>query len=287
MVFIAFVAVYLLHPEVLHAFIVYYLGVVLMVMIAFTRVTLYTTFLWILSRSETAKNLIAPILFKIWCIEVDDAHQWITEEIARIWNQSVVYFVNHTNLSQLNRALQYIEDNEEARCVRVVHVHAETDPTPHYLIECVRLLDCVYPKMRLDCILVPGEFGPALIEHLANSLDVPVNCMFINCPKAEFRYSLDQLRGVRVILNAEKSSMLEKMPAPSDFMSKDDPMHRKISDPGRQISGSSSKLRNSRHEGSNAKLRNSPTNALPRQSSTEVSPAARYESNLPQRQTTV
>lgn len=216
MVSCAFFAVYLLHAEMLEYFVYYYLMVVFMVGLAFTRVSTYTTFLWILSRSSFAKSLLSSF---ISAKDKDDAQEWITEEIGRLWNQSVIYFVNHTNLSQLNRALQYIEENEEARCVRVVHVHAEEDPTPHYLIECVRLLDCVYPKMRLDCILVPGDFGPALIEHLADSLDVPVNCMFINCPKAQFRYSLDQLRGVRVILNSESSSMLEKIQTPSTLMS--------------------------------------------------------------------
>jgi len=216
MVSCAFFAVYLLHAEMLEYFLYYYLLVVFMVGLAFTRVSTYTTFLWILSRSETAKSLLSHF---ISIKDKDEAQEWITEEIGRLWNQSVIYFVNHTNLSQLNRALQYIEDNEEARCVWVVHVYPEEDPTPHYLIECVRLLDCVYPKIRLDCILVPGEFGPALIEHLADSLDIPVNCMFINCPKAEFRYSLDQLRGVRVILNSESSSMLEKIHTPSNLMS--------------------------------------------------------------------
>jgi len=214
MVSCAFLAVYLLHPETLHYFFVYYCITVFMVTLAFTRISTYTTFLWVLSRSEIARNLISRVL------KIPDPQEWILQEIARLWNQSVVYFVKHTNLSQLNRALQYIEENEEARCLRVVHVYGEEDPTPHYLIECVRLLDCVYPKIRMDCILVPGEFGPALIEHLANSLGVPVNCMFINCPKEGFRYSLDQLRGVRVILNSEKSSMLEKINTPSNFMSK-------------------------------------------------------------------
>jgi len=213
MVSLAFLAVYLLHPETLQYFFLYFFGIVFIVTLAFTRISIYTTFLWALSRSETGKSFLSGVC------HIADPQQWILEEIARLWNQSVVYFVKNTNLSQLNRALQYIENNEEARCVRLVHVHGEGDPTPHYLIECVRLLDCVYPKIRMDCILVPGDFGPALIEHLASSLGIPVNCMFMNCPKEGFRYSLDQLRGVRVILNSEKSSMLETIKTPSNFMS--------------------------------------------------------------------
>jgi len=213
MVSSAFFAVYLLHPETLRYFITYYLLVVLMVGIAYTRVSIYTTFLWVLSRSEYAQKLL------ILLVRTNDPNKFIQKQIAALWNQSVVYFVKHTNISQLNRALQYIEENEEARCVRVVHIHEEDDPTPHYLIECVRLLDCVYPKIRLDCILMPGEFCPALIEHLSKSLAVPVNCMFINCPKEGCKYGLDELRGVRVILNSEKSSMLETINTSKNVMS--------------------------------------------------------------------
>jgi len=154
-------------------------------------------------------------------VNTDDPSQWTLEEITRLWGQSVVYFVKATNLSQLNRALLYIEENEEARSVKVVHVYDESEPTPQYLIECVRLLDCVYPKIRVDCILVPGTFGPAIVEHLSSSLGVPVNSMLMNCPKETggHSWSLDQLRGVRVILNSETSSLLEKIDAPGNFMS--------------------------------------------------------------------
>lgn len=213
MVSLAFLAVYLLHPETLHYFVMYYLITVLLVTLAFTRITLYTGFLYILSGSEIARILISL------SFGIEDPQRWMLDEISRLWNQSVVYFVKSTNPSQLNRALQYIESNEEARCLRVVHIHGEEDETPHFLLECVRLLDIVYPKIRIDCILVPGDFGPALIEHLSNSLGVSVNCMFINCPKDGFKYSLDELRGVRVILNSEKSSILEKIDAPPNVMS--------------------------------------------------------------------
>jgi amino acid transporter len=212
MVSFAFMAVYLLHPETLRFFFAYYLGVVFVVALAFARTSIYTTLLWVVSRSEIASKFMARVL------RISEPQQWMMEEMARLWNQSVVYFVKNIDLSQLNRALQYIEENEEARCLRVVHVYGEDDPMPHHLIECVRMLDCVYPKIRLDCILVPGEFGPALMEHLSDSLAVPTNCMFINCPKEGFKYSLDQLRGVRVILNTEKSSMLEKINTPHNFV---------------------------------------------------------------------
>merc|ERR1719454_2341964 len=128
----------------LQYFWIYYAFTVVMVMLAFTRIQIYSTFLWVLSRSETAKKF-----FLGKGSDSRDKQNWILEEISRLTSQSVVYFVNHTSLSHLNRAIQYIEDNEKARCVRVVHVCDEDDPAPQYLMECVRMLDMVYTQMRL------------------------------------------------------------------------------------------------------------------------------------------
>jgi hypothetical protein len=202
----AFSAVYLLHPDVLTCFDYYYGVTVLAVMMAFWRVSMYTTFLWILSRSAILQTIIG------WVLHHDHVQDWILDQISRLWRQTVVYFVKHPDVAQINRALQYIEDNEEARCVRVVHVYDEerTPRTPYDFVHCVQTLDSVYPKVRMDCVLVRGEFGPAMIDHIARKLSVPINCMFMNCPKEEFRFTLDELKGVRIILNSEKSSMLER-----------------------------------------------------------------------------
>merc|ERR1711933_711035 len=111
-------------------------------------------------------------------------------------------------MSQINRALQYIEENEEARWVKLVHVYAKEEEIPEHLLEYVQLLDCVYPKIRIDCILVRGEFGPAMMQYISRRLSVPVNCMFISCPRHNFP-PLSRMGGVRVILNSEKGNLLD------------------------------------------------------------------------------
>merc|ERR1711920_382540 len=102
-----------------------------------------------------------------------------------------------------------IEENEEARWVRVVHVYAELDDIPANLLEYIQFLDCVYPRIRIDCILAHGDFGPAMVQHIAERIGVPVNCMFINCPEYNFKHSLDRMGGVRVIMNSERASLLD------------------------------------------------------------------------------
>jgi len=212
MVALAFTAVVLLHPNVLTYFYIYYGTTVLMVMTTFARVTIFTAFLKLLRESKSARFVIKS-LFK----EPGIVQKWVQNKLSRIRRQGVVYFTKSASLSQINRALQYIEENEEARWVRVVHVYAEDDPSVlSHLVECVQILDCVYPRIRIDCVLVRGEFGPAIVQHISERVQVPVNCMFINCPKTTFKHSLDRMGGVRVILNSERGSLMDGLTTKAD-----------------------------------------------------------------------
>jgi len=199
----AFTAVVFLHPAVLTYFYIYYGSTTLMVMTTFARVSIFTTFLRVLSHSKVMQSVIKRF------VDFDVVQQWTVAKLRRLRNQGVIYFTKSANMSQINRALQYIEENEEARWVRVVHVYTEESDIPVHLLHYVQLLDCVYPKIRIDCILVRGEFGPGLVAQVAERISVPVNCMFINCPKQGFKHSLDRMGGVRVILNSEKGSLLD------------------------------------------------------------------------------
>merc|ERR1712176_549533 len=179
-------------------FYIYYGITALMVMTTFERVNLFTAFLKLLSNSKAVRSMI-----KIF-IRADIMQEWTVMQLQKLRSQGVVYFTKSANLSQINMALQYIEDNEEARWVRVIHVYQNEKDIPRHLQEYVQFLDCVYPKTRIDCILVRGEFSPTCVRYISKRIEVPVNCMFINCPKHDFKHPLDTMGGVRVILSSEK-----------------------------------------------------------------------------------
>ncbi|CAE8627635.1 unnamed protein product [Polarella glacialis] len=205
----AFTAVVLLHPEMLTYFYVYYGITTLMVMLTFARENIFTAFLTLLSHSKVAGAAIKCIMHK------DVAEMWIRTKLKTLRNQGVVYFTKSASISQINRAVQYIEQNEEARWLKVIHAYTEDEPIPPNLLEYVQMLDCVYPKIKIDCIVVRGEFSPELVQYISTRLSVPVNSMFINCPKHNFKHSLDRMGGVRVILNSEKASLLEGVSGPT------------------------------------------------------------------------
>eukprot|EP00929_Paragymnodinium_shiwhaense_P117578 TRINITY_DN8835_c0_g1_i4.p1 TRINITY_DN8835_c0_g1~~TRINITY_DN8835_c0_g1_i4.p1 ORF type:complete len:823 (+),score=107.50 TRINITY_DN8835_c0_g1_i4:114-2582(+) len=205
LVSIAFTAVVLLHPDMLTYFYVYYGITVVMVMTTFARVSLFTAALRILHDSQAVRSVLK------FFVRMDVAQHWILTQLQALRSQSVVYFTKNANLSQINMALQYIEDNEEARYVRIIHVFSSDDKIPKHLLEYVQLLDCVYPSTRIDCILVKGEFCPAIVQYISKRIHVAVNCMFINCPKHDFKHPLDTMGGLRVIQSSEKGSLLDDL----------------------------------------------------------------------------
>lgn len=231
----AFTAVVLLHPEMLTYFYMYYGVTTFMVMTTFARVALFSGLLSIVTTNRLVRRVVK--LF----IKMDVAEKWVMSKLDLLRSQGVVYFTKNASLSQINRALQYIEENEEARWVRVVHVYQDSKDIPQNLVEYVQLLDCVYPRIRVDCILAKGEFGPAMVQHISSRISVPMNCMFINCPRKNFEHSLDRMGGVRVILNSEKGSLLDgikTMASPTESSISTDEMRRGVRQHTRSFLGS-------------------------------------------------
>lgn len=202
----AFIGVVLHHRDMLTYFFLYYGLTVCVVMITFARAGVFTSLMKFISTTPQAQMLLQ--LF----VSNDEVEAWIKASLKLLWNQRVLYFTKRANLSQINRAVQYIEENEEARIVGVVRVHGDgADDELNEFLDCVQLIDRVYPQIRVDCVLAKGEFSPSMIPYLAEQMQVPVNCMFINCPKHDFRIPIDELGGVRIIMNSERSRILDSM----------------------------------------------------------------------------
>lgn len=64
----------------------------------------------------------------------------------------------------------------------------------------VKVLDVMYPKLRLDLLVVDERpFGPGLIHWLERTMGIRSNAMFIACPDEDFPHALGSLGGIRVI----------------------------------------------------------------------------------------
>lgn len=124
----------------------------------------------------------------------------LIRQINRINRFQVVYFSRGDNLAALNRAARYVLDNELTNRLRVVHCYEDEAQIAQELAGQLSTIDQMYPKIRIDLLLVKGRFGPELIDALSRRLGVPKNYMFIGTPGDSFPHNIAQLGGVRLIM---------------------------------------------------------------------------------------
>jgi amino acid transporter len=127
-------------------------------------------------------------------------HASILREIERVNEKPMVYFTKGDSLVTLNQAALYVLDNEQTSRLKVVYVYEEEGGIPPHLAGHLKLLDQLYPQLRIDFLAVKGTFGPKLVGALSRHLRVPRNHMFIGTPGDRFPHRIADLGGVRVVL---------------------------------------------------------------------------------------
>lgn len=127
-------------------------------------------------------------------------HAAILREIERINRRAMVYFTRGDSLVTLNQAALYVLDNEQTSRLKVVHVYEDEHDIPPDLADHLKLIDHMYPQLRIDFVAVKGSFGPELVDALSRRLRVPKNYMFIGTPGDRFPHRIEDLGGVRVVL---------------------------------------------------------------------------------------
>ncbi len=124
----------------------------------------------------------------------------IQREMVRINERPMVYFTRGDSMVTLNQAALYVLDNEQTSRLKVVHVFDEQNAIPPQLAEQLRVIDHLYPTLRVDFVAVKGTFGPELVEALSRRFKVPKNYMFIGTPGDRLPHRIEDLGGVRVVL---------------------------------------------------------------------------------------
>ena len=107
-------------------------------------------------------------------------------EIQRINSRELVFFTEDDSLPLLNEMALYVLQNEQNKRLRVVHCYTDMGAIPTQLGANIGTIDHIYPELRIDLLLVRGEFGPTLIERLSRRLSIPKNYMFIGTPSDRF-----------------------------------------------------------------------------------------------------
>lgn len=178
----------ILNPAYVKVFIVYFSVAVGVVAVMLYRIQILNLALMM---SELAIKQINQVNKEI--------DSWIRRHINLINSQAVIFFSKGDSISTLNKAALYVLQNEQSKQLKVVHCY-QTQEHIDNLKKQLSVLDRIYPELKIDLVLVKGQFSPELIEIISKKLGVPKNYMFIGTPGDRFPHNIRDLGGVRLIM---------------------------------------------------------------------------------------
>lgn len=117
----------------------------------------------------------------------------------KIHSQEFVFFTKGDDVAILNKVMQYVQDNETTRKLKIVNIRV-TQQYNEDLKRDIEVLDRAYPDIHIEFIEIDGVFGPKLIDELSLKWNIPKNFMFIASPGNKFSYRVSELGGVRLIM---------------------------------------------------------------------------------------
>jgi len=120
--------------------------------------------------------------------------------LLRMRQTSVIFFTKTDKIHVLNKAVLYAHENEMCDNIKLVHVYSDENEIPSQLKENHYIIDHMYPKIKIDLVLVHGVFCPEMARMLSAQFKVPLSYMFIQCPTKDFPYSIGDFGGVRTIM---------------------------------------------------------------------------------------
>ncbi|KAI8343476.1 amino acid permease-domain-containing protein [Chlamydoabsidia padenii] len=178
-------------PLIAAYFIIYFVVVVLVIMVMFRSGLLLKISYWLFDRIGTI-----PVLAGI----SRKAGQWLVKEIKGLRKQPIVFFAKTDEPHVLNKAILYVQANEDSSHIKLVHIYDRIEDIPQQLEMNHELLDKVYPKIQLDLIFIQGTFDPAMVDAISEQLQVPRSFMFIGCPGPNFKHAIGDFDGIRIIM---------------------------------------------------------------------------------------
>jgi len=179
----------ILNPYYLAIFFEYLIPTLLVVYFMLYRTTIFKLFLQIIEYVFPDKG---PLFYEL--------NARTKHLLAHINNQQFVYFTNHDNVAILNKVMQYIEENEPTRKLKIVAVVKDGESLASNLVSDINVLDRAYPNIAIEFVQEPGVFGPEKVKELSKRWNIPTNFMFIGSPGHDFPYKIQELGEVRLII---------------------------------------------------------------------------------------
>ncbi len=171
-------------------FIAYFVPTLIVLLIMLNRVTIIRAILHAISyMSNRFRKMVLLTNMRLHKIE------------NKINSQEFVFFTKGDKIDVLRKVMQYVENNEETRKLKVVHVLQEGENVKKDFLVDLDVLDRAYPEIKIEFESIRNRvFSPELITELSEEWDIPKNFMFISSPSEKFPYSITDLGGVRLII---------------------------------------------------------------------------------------
>lgn len=128
------------------------------------------------------------------------SNRYLMKMNLKINSQEFVFFTKGDDVAILNKVMQYVQNNESTKKLRIVNVKLEGAKSDESLIKDLKVLDRAYPEIDIEFIELEGIFGPEIIDELSKKWNIPKNFMFIGSPGDRFSYRVAELGGVRLIM---------------------------------------------------------------------------------------
>jgi amino acid transporter len=126
-------------------------------------------------------------------------NRYLNKMHLTVTSQEFVFFTKGDDVAILNKVMQYVQDNETTKRLKIVNVK-KSEGSNDFLIKDLEVLDRAYPEIHIEFIEIDGVFGPELIDELSEKWNIPKNFMFIGSPGDRFSYRVSELGGVRLIM---------------------------------------------------------------------------------------
>jgi amino acid transporter len=128
---------------------------------------------------------------------------WLRRFVERQYREfkatTLVILIRTPDLVRMNKMVLYVRENEPAERVRFVHI-SESDDVDPLFAKNAKLLDSMYPRLRIDFVAITGvPFSPAAVELMSQELGIPRHCMFMASPHRGSAFHFSDLQGVRII----------------------------------------------------------------------------------------
>ncbi|MFT5250929.1 MAG: amino acid transporter [bacterium] len=128
------------------------------------------------------------------------SNRYLMKMNLKINSQEFVFFTKGDDVAILNKVMQYVQNNESTKKLKIVNVKREGAESDESLIKDLKVLDRAYPEIDIEFIELEGVFGPEIIDELSKKWNIPKNFMFIGSPGDRFSYRVAELGGVRLIM---------------------------------------------------------------------------------------